>query len=149
MTKSKLTALLGLLIAPFGFESAFGHHSFEGVFDGSRTVDVEGVVKEFRLVNPHAMMTLEVANDQGRKELRTIEFDGLLNLTVGGWTSETIRPGERVMVHGNPARSGNGRVWFLSLTRADGTKLERPFNARTNAIDEQRRQRARQQDRQQ
>jgi Family of unknown function (DUF6152) len=146
MTKSKFTVALGVLVAAFGVQSAFAHHSFEGVYDGSRTVDVEGVVKAFRLVNPHATMTLEVTNDKGRKELRTVEFDGRLNLTVGGWTPEIIRPGEHVTVHGNPARAGNGRVWFLSLTRADGTKLIRPFNARTNAIDEQRRQRAQQRD---
>lgn len=134
------TAVLATQIAPI----AFAHHSFGGVFDGSRTVDVEGVVREFRLVNPHAEMTLEVANAAGGKELRTVEFDGRLNLTVGGWTPETIKAGERVKVHGNPARSGDGRVWFLSLTRADGSELVRPFNARTNAIDEQRRQRAQQ-----
>ena len=121
---------------------ALAHHSFNGVFDASRTIDVKGVVREFRLVNPHAEMTLEVMNDSGGKDLRTVEFDGRLNLTVAGWTPETIRPGERVTVHGNPARSGDGRIWFLSLTRADGSELVRPVNARTKAIDEQRRQRA-------
>jgi len=124
---------------------AFAHHSFAAVFDGRRTVDVEGVVREFKLVNPHAELTLEITSATGSKELRTVEFDGLLNLTVGGWTPDTIKTGEHVTIHGNPARSDDGRIWFLSLKRADGTELVRPVNARLNAIDEQRRQRAEQQ----
>jgi hypothetical protein len=88
-----------------------------------------------------AELTLEVTDAAGGKELRKVEFDGRLNLTVGGWAPDTIKIGERVTVHGNPARSGDGRVWFLSLTRADGSKLVRPANARFDAIDAQRRQR--------
>ena len=122
--------------------AAFAHHSFAAVFDGRRTVDVEGIVREFRLVNPHAELTLEVTNAAGDKELRTVEFDGRLNLTVGGWTPDTIRPGEHVTVHGNPARRDDGRLWFLSLTRADGTELLRPATKTSNSIDELRRQRA-------
>ena len=121
---------------------ASAHHSFVAVFDGSRTVDVEGVVREFRLVNPHAEMTLEVSNAEGSRQLRTVEFDGRLNLETGGWTPDIIKAGERVTVHGNPSRSGDGRIWFLSLKRADGTELVRPFNARINAVEQQRRLRA-------
>lgn len=146
--KSKLVVVIGATAATFVTGLAFGHHSFPAVFDGSRTVDVEGIVKEFRLVNPHAEMTLEVTDDAGKKQLQTVEFDGRLNLTVGGWTPDSIKAGEHVSVHGNPARAGDGRIWFLSLTRDDGTELIRPFLQRTNAIDEQRRQRAQQRDKQ-
>ena len=123
---------------------AFAHHSFSAVFDGTRTVDVEGVVREFRFVNPHSELTLEVTNAAGSKELTTVEFDGALNLTNGHWTPDSIKPGEHVTIHGNPARSGDGRIWFLSLKRPDGTELIRPGDARLDAIDEQRRQRAQQ-----
>jgi hypothetical protein len=123
---------------------AFAHHSFGGVFDGSRTVDVEGVVQEFRFVNPHAELTLEVTNAQGGTELTTVEFDGRLNLTNADWTPDTIKPGEHVTIHGNPARSGDGRIWFLGLTRSDGTQLVRPSIERHNTIEEIRRQRAQQ-----
>jgi len=129
-----------LFLAP----TAFAHHSFAAVFDGRRTVDVEGVVREFRLVNPHAEMTLEAIDAAGEKVLRTVEFDGRLNLTVGGWTPETIRAGEHVTVHGNPAYHEGDRIWFLSLTRADGTELLRPSTKTSNSIDELRRQRAQQ-----
>jgi hypothetical protein len=124
--------------------AAFAHHSFAAVFDGSKTIDVEGVVREFRLVNPHAELTLEVTNAAGVKALRSVEFDGRLNLTNGGWTPDTIKAGEHVTVHGNPAHHDGDRIWFLSLTRADGTQLLRPVTEKFNSIEEQRRQRAQQ-----
>lgn len=139
----KRRSILALVVLYALTHSAAGlaHHSFAAVFDGSRTMDVEGVVKEFRLVNPHAMMTLEVTDQDGQTALKMVEFDGRLNLTVGGWTEDTIRVGEHVVVHGNPARSDGDRLWFLKLTHEDGTELVRPVLARFNAIDEQRRQR--------
>ena len=88
-------------------------------------------------------MTLDVVQADGKQAVLTIEFDGRLNLVVGGWTPETIRAGESVKVTGNPARRNEERIWFLSLERADGTKLVRPFTETINAIDEQRRQRSR------
>jgi hypothetical protein len=141
MKTMHVVALAALLSLP---PAAFAHHSFAAVFDGRRTVDVEGVVREFRLVNPHAEMTLEVTNAEGGKELRTVEFDGRLNLTNGGWTPDIIKAGEHVTVHGNPAHHDGDRIWFLSLTRADGTQLMRPSTEKLNAIDELRRQRAQQ-----
>jgi Family of unknown function (DUF6152) len=147
--KLKSATALGALTPMFVAGVALAHHSFSAIFDGSRTVDVEGVVQEFRLVNPHAEMTLEVTDNVGVKRQITVEFDGLTNLTNGKWTPDTIRAGEHVTVHGNPARSGDARrIWFLSLTRGDGTQLIRPFDQKANTIDAQRRQRAQQRDRQ-
>lgn len=112
------------------------------MFDGARTVDIEGVVREFRFVNPHAELMLEVTDVNGNSVLTTVEFDGALNLTNADWAADTIRPGEQVTIHGNPSRSGDGRVWFLSLERTDGTELLRPAVERINALEEERRRRA-------
>lgn len=136
-----------LMLVAFGLSiggRALAHHSFAAVFDGSQTTDVDGVVTEFNFVNPHATMALAVANADGGSRMRIVEFDGQLNLINAGWTGETIRVGERVRVHGNPERNGGDRVWFLRLTREDGSELVRPVLERRDALEEQRRQRVRQ-----
>ena len=115
------------------------HHSFSAVYDGSRTVMVQGLVTEFRLVNPHALMTMEVTDDSGKVVKWVVEFAGRLNLTEGGWSEKTIVPGQRVTVTGNPTHMPSPRVAFVSLVRADGTSLVQPGAERQNAIDEQRR----------
>ncbi|HEY5566306.1 MAG TPA: hypothetical protein VIM81_03565, partial [Gammaproteobacteria bacterium] len=83
------------------------------------------------------------SDDAGNVVEWTVEFSGRLNLTVGGWTDDTISPGERVTVSGNPTHTGSPRMFFRRLVRADGTELRPPSAARQGAIEEERRQRAR------
>ena len=125
--------------------TAHSHHAFAPLYDGSHTVTVKGVVTEFRLVNPHSTLTLESTDSHGNSTIWTVDFDGRVNLIVGGWTDDTIVVGERVTVIGNPARSGTEKMFFVRLLRADGSELLRPVLERFNAIDEQRRQRREQQ----
>src|SRR4029434_10790485 len=91
---------------------ATAHHSFSAVYDINRTVSVQGVVTEFRLVNPHALMLMDVTDESGKVSKWTIEFDGRLNLTEHGWNDHTIVVGERVTVTGNPTHVGAPRIFF-------------------------------------
>ena len=84
-------ALLVLNRAPAG-----SHHAFSPVYDAKKTITVDGVVTEFRFVNPHAMMLLEVKDKAGKVVTWNVEFAGRLNLEESGWTATSIKPGERV-----------------------------------------------------
>ncbi len=44
-------------------------------------VTVAGTVKEFRFVNPHAMLVMDVKDEAGNVVKWTVEFAGRLNLT--------------------------------------------------------------------
>jgi Family of unknown function (DUF6152) len=137
-----LALLLGLLVFA---ETAAGHHSFAGVYDGTRSVTVSGVVTQFKFVNPHALMYMDVVDASGKVAKWTIEFAGRLNLSEGGWTAETIKAKERVTVTGNPTRTPEeARMFFVKLTRADGSELVNTSAERLNSVEEERRERARQ-----
>ena len=120
------------------------HHAFSPVYDENRVMTVAGVVTEFRFVNPHAMMVMDVTDEAGKVGQWVVEFAGRLNLSEFGWTADSIRAGERVTMTGNPTHTGSQRMFFRRLVRADGTELL-PGNAqRLNTIEEERRrQRAR------
>jgi hypothetical protein len=122
-------------------DAANAHHAFAPVYDGGRTVTVAGIVTAFRLVNPHAQMSVDVTDDAGKVVTWNVEFDGRLNLTNGGWSDDTVTIGERLSVTGNPTHTGSSRMFFVSLQKADGTALLRPAIARFQALEEQRRQR--------
>jgi hypothetical protein len=123
--------------------TAASHHGFAAVYDGTRSVSVSGVVTQFKFVNPHAMLFMDVTDASNKITKWTIEFDGRLNLSEGGWTADTIKAKERLTVTGNPTHeAGTQRMFFLKLTRADGKELLRPSDSRLNTIDEERRQRA-------
>lgn len=128
---------------------SLAHHAFTPVYDGTRTVTIEGTLAEFRLVNPHATMTLDVMDEAGQQERWTIEMAGLLSLSRQGWTKDTVSIGEQLTVTGNPTHTGSQRIAFRRLVLANGTELLDPNVNRQNAIEEQRRERARQRGQQQ
>src|SRR4051812_22843084 len=83
-------------------KSASSHHSFSAVYDDTRTISVTGVVTQFRFVNPHALLFVDVTDESGKINKWTVEFAGRLNLSEVGWTAESIKSGERLTVTGNP-----------------------------------------------
>lgn len=53
-----------VLLSPWPM-TAMAHHSFSYHFDDSQTISVEGVIKEFRLINPHSHLLLYVTDEAG------------------------------------------------------------------------------------
>lgn len=139
--KLSALALLATAVGLATLAPAFAHHSFAAQYDGSRTVTLEGTIKEFKFVNPHALAAIDVTDDKGVVQQWTVEFDGRLNLTNFGWTEATIRPGEQVKISGNPERTGVPRIFFSKLVRTDGTQVVRGGD-RLKDIEEDRRLRA-------
>jgi hypothetical protein len=123
--------------------AAYSHHSFSAVYDGTKQTSVSGTVTKFRFVNPHAMMYVDAMNSSGKIEKWVVEFDGRLNLSNYGWTEDSIKSGEHITVTGNPSHTESNRIFFIKLVHADGTELVRG-GKRLSAIEEDRRQRARQ-----
>ena len=132
-----VVSILMLSAAP-----ATSHHAFSPVYDEKRLITVVGVVTEFRFINPHALMLMNVTDETGRVAKWAVEFAGRLNLSEAGWTAESVKAGERITVTGNPTHTGSQRVFFRELVRADGSKLLPAGPQRLKAIEEERRQRA-------
>jgi hypothetical protein len=122
--------------------SGRSHHAFSPVYDEKRVITIEGVVEQFRFVNPHAMMFMIVTDKTGKGAKWTVEFSGRLNLAEAGWTEDSIKTGERVKVTGNPTHKGSERLFFRRLVRGDGSELLPGAAQRLSAIEEERRRRA-------
>jgi len=97
------------------------HHSIAGVYDSNRQVTIEGVISEFHFVNPHPFVVLDVNNDHWK-----LEMDNLSELVEVGMTKYTLKPGDRVVVSGKPARSSPPlSLYVMKLDRpADGFRYE-------------------------
>ena len=134
--------LVAVAIVIAGVRSVTAHHAFSPVYDDKRTVTIEGVVTEFRFVNPHSMMTMEVRDDGGAVTRWVVEFAGRLNLSEVGWTADSIKAGERVSVTGNPTWEKMPRLFFRRLVRPDGTELRPGAAQQENTLEAERRQRA-------
>jgi len=134
---------LTLLALVVSIRLAGAHHSFSAVYDGKRSVTITGVVTQFRFVNPHALMTLEVTDQDGKVVAWVVEFAGRLNLSEIGWSAESIRSGEKLTVTGNPTHEPLPRLAFQRIVKADGSELLPGAAQRSDTLEEERRERAR------
>ena len=131
-------AAVALLLSPVA-----AHHAFSPVYDDTRTVTVVGVVTQFRFVNPHALLSMDVPDDIGKIAKWTVEFAGRLNLSENGWKADSLKAGERLTVTGNPTHAaGTNRMAFRRILKADGTQLLPVAAERLDAIEQERRERA-------
>jgi hypothetical protein len=143
-SKAKIVAAMGLvLVSAMGvYGAAWAHHSANYLYDTQKTVSISGTITEVQLVNPHAMIYMDVSDASGSVTRWTVEAAGKLALSRMGWASKTVRPGDHVVMVGNPTHSGKPRMFFSSMKLDDGRSFVVQREAATNAIEEQRRQRA-------
>lgn len=119
------TVPLAVVLVLLCSASSFAHHSVATFFELEKTVEVKGVVKEFRLVNPHMRMVIEVTTAAGATEMWTLTGGVTGDLRAAGWLPESIKIGEMVTVSGPPARNPKAKGMYVRmLVKADGTKLE-------------------------
>ena len=105
--KQHRLALSILVLVVLAFP-ATAHHSFNVFFDMSRTIEIEGVVTSFRLVNPHAEMLVDVPDGAGEPVTwRITARTGPAEARREGWVPEDFI-GKQVTVEGNPTRREGG-----------------------------------------
>lgn len=110
--------------------SAVAHHGQAGLFDESRTVQVSGTVKEWTFVNPHPVLVLEVARENGEVADYDVYFgpSAVSYLRARGFSAATFEVGETVIIVGHPATAAGARgidVWGggTSVRRANGAAV--------------------------
>jgi hypothetical protein len=109
-------AALGLLLPSL---PSFGHHGSNVVYDLTQSITVTGVVADFKFVNPHALIYLDVSNEAGE----TVQWlAGLPSASSLGsnenWTKTTVAPGNTITITGAPARGGAPSLWVEQITHA-------------------------------
>jgi len=119
--KSRLITAL-LVIALFTSSSGYGHHSAAGI-DRTKTVTVEGTVKQFKWGNPHSWLEVEVANSKRASDIWNFEMNPPAFLVRSGWKSTSVKAGDKVKVTGRPFMNGEPGGIFVSLTLQDGQVL--------------------------
>lgn len=111
--------LVGLSMAAL-MGSAVAHHS-AAMFDFSKTITVQGTVKEFQYTNPHSWLQVLVVGPDGNTVEWGFETEGPSTLLRTGIKAKTFQPGDKVTVVANPMRDGRPAGSWVSATKADGT----------------------------
>ena len=109
-----------LLAAP-----ALAHHSF-AMFDNTRSITLKGKVTKYQWSNPHGYLDVEAEDGRGGTRHYTLELTSINMLSRAGWTSRSLKPGDRVTTIVAPLRDGQAAGLLLELSFDDGRKLVPP-----------------------
>jgi len=114
-------AVIGVLAAGV---TAMGHHS-SAMFDQTKTVTVEGVVKKWELTNPHSWLWVEVKGKDGKAVVWGFEAEGPSTLARAGIKPSDFKEGTKLTISGNPMRNGDPQaIWVNAVRSADGKKFD-------------------------
>jgi Family of unknown function (DUF6152) len=123
----KFVALLVVLAAAIACAGrAYAHHSFAATYFVDQNITVEGTLTQFLYRNPHSFIKIEAPDDKGVMQTWSIEWGGGAQLTHDHVSRDTLKPGDHVIVSGNPGRDPTEhRIRMHSIKRpSDGWKWE-------------------------
>jgi hypothetical protein len=127
MIRSISKQTVGLCIGALLPVLAFGHHSFAVFFDSQKSISLTGVVTEYKFVNPHGLIVMEIKNADGVTEQWKIETNSPSILRRRGWAPDTLKAGETITVEGWPGRNDAHYARLRLAKRANGEVIGKPF----------------------
>jgi len=93
---------------------ATAHHS-AAPFDFSKKVTIEGVVKEFNVVNPHTFAVVSVTDEKGTRD---VEYEGhsASNFYRAGFTKGAVKAGDKISILIAPRHDGADGGFIQAFT---------------------------------
>jgi len=85
--------------------SLFAHHG-NASYDSTKTVTVKGTVTDYIWSNPHVILMVDAKDDSGNTVHWVIEAQNPLSQTGVGWSKNTFKAGDEVIVDVIQAKNG-------------------------------------------
>jgi hypothetical protein len=104
-----------------GAQMVGAHHAMV-MYDGEKTVTLDGTVVEFRWTSPHVFLRVDGRPGEGQpSEMWLLETSSPVNLArLGGWSETLLKAGDRVRVEINPHRESERKeARLMKLTFVD------------------------------
>jgi len=114
--KRYLVAPLALVVLSAA-SYAWAHHSFSATYIENQRVTVDGELVQFVLRNPHSFVDVDVTEKDGSKTRYVVEWAAPAQL-AGKVDRDTLKPGDHVIITGNPGRNADDhKVRLLTFRR--------------------------------
>jgi Family of unknown function (DUF6152) len=122
--KTRVVSLLAMLTVSLVISGpAFAHHSMS-MYDSSRETTFKATITQFNWANPHTQIEFTVADEHGNIEKWVSEGPSPNRLANGGWTKESLKPGDQVTIVGNCNKNGSPTMRFVRVILPNGQELQ-------------------------
>jgi len=100
------------------------HHSIAADYFEEQKVSLEGDVTAFELKNPHSWLHLVVVDESGTRQEFSAEWSNPGRLRQAGFTAESFKLGDHLIITGSPGRNpAERRIHLRTIHRpSDGWK---------------------------
>jgi hypothetical protein len=96
----------------------YAHHSFAATYFEDQSVTIEGEMVVFLYRNPHSFVQVMVKEKDGTMTRYSVEWGGTGQLSGQGVTRETLKPGDYVIIQGNPGRNpADHKIRMVNIRR--------------------------------
>jgi hypothetical protein len=114
--KRYLAASLAAFVLALGAQAS-AHHSFAATYLEDQSVTIEGQIVQFLLRNPHSFVHVQVKEKDGTTNRYVVEWGSPADLQPRV-SRDTLRPGDEVVITGNPGRNpADHRMRLLTFKR--------------------------------
>ena len=100
---------------------AMAHHS-AAAQDFTKRVEVNGVVKSWRIMNPHGKLVIQVNDAKGAREIE-LETHSRNNVYRAGYRDGMVKAGDKIKVFIAPNRDGSDGGYVVAFETAAGEKV--------------------------
>ena len=101
--------------------SALAHHGRASY--STDVITLEATVTEFRFVNPHVQVYFDITTEAGEIEHWQGELTAPNKLARGGWTKNTLQPGDQIGITGRAGRNDGHSVAINEIIMPDGEAI--------------------------
>jgi hypothetical protein len=116
--------IVAALSGGIGMAPVFAHHSF-GLYDMSRTVEINGTVAQMEWSNPHCWLFVRVGTSPGSETGYGFEMTSVGEMTRRGWKKTAVKSGDKIKVRYHPLRDGRTGGLMMAVITADGRAIGR------------------------
>jgi Family of unknown function (DUF6152) len=106
LTALAMMAGLSLVALP-----GFAHHG-SSAYDFTKLLTLNATVTSLEWGNPHCILKFDGKDEKGAVSPWTLEMYNPLWMARAGWTKDTLKPGDEIVVTFHPAKNGSGNGYI-------------------------------------